>query len=1848
MQLFRKLKRTLTIVMALALVLTSISFDGITSYAAQESNMETAEAETDVEETQEVSAAETEVEDVEVVSTEAMEVNESGAMSEPETGTTYTYDFTSGIISSTDYITSFVSEDGLWTLNGEFKYNDPHGIVVKDATTLEVKVAGDAEIQFAVCAYSQTDAAIDMTTELDDGESCTYDSNLLKSGTDGETITFTYTGAARTLTFEISSSAGTSYIHKMVVKNADANEESPVANEQTAMPGILVEDNLSVKAIGHRLYLSNSDSTSKNSDLSKPNGYYLFDGTAELNEIEADILITSVGSSSSYGITAGIYEESNSTVSRLATIALRGDNSLRNFYSKSTGSIGAGGINATWALGDRIHVKIKKNESKISFVAVTPDGTEYAREDGYSSSNVSLAITDKVRFGFGVSNADAVITNLVYKDASGNVLYDQNDCYEAVGEAPNVASVEKPVISEDRLSISVNWEGDDCKDDGAYKVELSSDDGDTYITLSEAVTEKTYTASISDSGRYRFRISGICGSKTTQAVASEAAILQAPLGETTVSAESSDSAISLSWTKVEGAETYEIYRMSSEETEYTLIATVETLSYEDTNLVNETPYYYYIVCKSADNTSNGSEVILTLPSAGHVGEYVYDEEAVEITITKKSYDTVYTNKAALEGVSEGAGTIELVVNGSVQDTKEVGVKGKFAFEAVLQEGRNDVELHLTDSKGKITRKIYNFVYLTNYDIIVDCAYTGTDGEESDTISGVKVYSTVQAAVNSVSSSNTDRVIILVKTGDYFEHLTVSSPYITLIGEDRELTRIYYCDETTVGGDTSTRCATYITKTATGFSAENITFENSYEYKGTESNGSADAIRVDANQSTFVNVKFLGYQDTLQANSNKQYYYKCYITGNVDYIYGTDGQALFNDCDLVFRYHSVKNSGYVTAPKTSASLSYGYIFNNCRIVAEEGCTGTKYLLARPWGADASATFINCYMSSVIYKTFPYADMSGNAWKAARFSEYYTYGKGFLINTNRPQISSSQAATIIETSSLGWDPYTVITTNAAEYVGSIVTTTDENYIEKEYDSDTANPDDTNDAGLGNYGLSGYADGYGTTGGGLLLETSDNYYKASNAEEFLRALSSIKKSGKKSVIEITKDIALGTNEIGDLLEEYSSIISSAITPITHPTLMETGVSKLSLKEMANITIFSQNGSSILHTCININASKNIIIRNIKFDELWEWDEGHSEYDRNDWDYITIESGSTGIWIDHCTFYKAYDGIADVKKANADDTMDVTISWCEFLPESEDGTFFNTMMEELENNKETYPYYASLLDEGMTKAQIRAYAAGQKKTHLVGASDTEANYENLNVTLAYNYYKDSMDRMPRMRGGNSHVYNCVMDSTNLYNLKQELRAIDSVNGTSLASKIVSNGSLATCDSKVLVHNTSMINIECPAQSGNMASPGGYIAALNSLHTLGSNTSSLEINYYSEEIEAEGKVLDVDGFLASLPYEVPALYDATTLETNVVPYTGAGKVTMNYIQWLKTEYNENVEVIDVTDVVLDHNTITFDTIGASQTIKATVVPADAVNKTVEWTSSDTKVATVSGGVITAVGNGTATIKATVGSISAACEVTVAQKVTSFGLDKTSLTFDTIGASQTLKSTVAPSNAANKTVTWSSSNAKVVTVSNGKITAVGNGTATITAKAGDKTATCNVTVSQKVTKVGLQLNNQKVSGTIKVQKGQSYSFKAVVTPSNADSKNAKVTWTTSNKKRATVSSEGKVKVVGTGKVTITAKTADGKTAKVTLNATTKVLKVSNIKVSGSKTMKVKAKQTLSLTISPVTAKNQNVTWKSSDSKIATVNSKGVVTAKKAGKVTITATAKDGSNKKATIKITVKK
>ena len=187
--------------------------------------------------------------------------------------------------------------------------------------------------------------------------------------------------------------------------------------------------------------------------------------------------------------------------------------------------------------------------------------------------------------------------------------------------------------------------------------------------------------------------------------------------------------------------------------------------------------------------------------------------------------------------------------------------------------------------------------------------------------------------------------------------------------------------------------------------------------------------------------------------------------------------------------------------------------------------------------------------------------------------------------------------------------------------------------------------------------------------------------------------------------------------------------------------------------------------------------------------------------------------------------------------------------------------------------------------------------------------------------------------------------------------------------------------------------------------------------------------------------------------------------------YLGINKV------WPRDSY-----VVAVTGISLDKTSLSL-IVGNTEHITATVKPDDATDKSVFWVSMNERIATVDqSGNVTAVGAGTTTVNAVATSnqdISATCQVTAVAAtvaVTGVSLSKTSLSL-TEGASEKLLATVSPSNATNKSVTWSSSDDSVATVDqSGNVTAVKAGTATITVRTtdGGKTASCSVNVTAAI------------------------------------------------------------------------------------------------------------------------------------------------------------------------------
>jgi len=327
----------------------------------------------------------------------------------------------------------------------------------------------------------------------------------------------------------------------------------------------------------------------------------------------------------------------------------------------------------------------------------------------------------------------------------------------------------------------------------------------------------------------------------------------------------------------------------------------------------------------------------------------------------------------------------------------------------------------------------------------------------------------------------------------------------------------------------------------------------------------------------------------------------------------------------------------------------------------------------------------------------------------------------------------------------------------------------------------------------------------------------------------------------------------------------------------------------------------------------------------------------------------------------------------------------------------------------------------------------------------------------------------------------------------------------------------------------------------------------------------------------------------------------------------------------------EEAQEILASSVILDETSI-YIQIGQSIRLVASVLPENTTDKTILWSSSDESVAIVEGGLVTTLNVGQANIKAVCGNKSATCVVNVTPiDVIEVTLDKKDISMKA-SETVTLTATVKPDDATDKTVSWTTSDASVATVDNGVVTAKKVGSATITAKAGDKEATCSITVvATTVTSVTLD----RTSASLKA--GETVTLTATVKPDDATDKT--VTWTTSDASVATVDN-GVVTAKKVGTATITAKAGDKEaTCSITVVATL-VTSVTLDKTSAS--LKAGETVTLTATVKPDDATDKTVSWTTSDASIATVDN-GVVTAKKVGSATITAKSGD---KEATCSITV--
>ena len=343
---------------------------------------------------------------------------------------------------------------------------------------------------------------------------------------------------------------------------------------------------------------------------------------------------------------------------------------------------------------------------------------------------------------------------------------------------------------------------------------------------------------------------------------------------------------------------------------------------------------------------------------------------------------------------------------------------------------------------------------------------------------------------------------------------------------------------------------------------------------------------------------------------------------------------------------------------------------------------------------------------------------------------------------------------------------------------------------------------------------------------------------------------KQGSVRVIEIANDLDLGYNLIKDLDVNTSTFenwdkskrLEGSTDVYTDPDIKAAGISKIKVNNTSNLVIYSKNGSKLTHCGFDVSSCYNVSFRNLEMDEIWMWEDSTSasptikvgDYDSFGWAYFKV-SFSQGVWIDHCTFGKSFDGQIDYSNpyynsmgtyqkaplgANGNNGLNVT--FCDFKAGSSDHDgYLYKMMDRIEQEYQVYAsnksgytytksscrYYFTLRDKGLSFEDILyGIAIPQKKAFLWGDSGDSYKYNKyLQATLSSCTITNIEDRLPKVRGGMAYVYNVLVDNTDYLPYVSTLKAVQSaVQGANSKYKLgaVSQGILAGLDASVYLES--------------------------------------------------------------------------------------------------------------------------------------------------------------------------------------------------------------------------------------------------------------------------------------------------------------------------------------------------------------------------------------------------------------------------------------------------------------
>ena len=249
--------------------------------------------------------------------------------------------------------------------------------------------------------------------------------------------------------------------------------------------------------------------------------------------------------------------------------------------------------------------------------------------------------------------------------------------------------------------------------------------------------------------------------------------------------------------------------------------------------------------------------------------------------------------------------------------------------------------------------------------------------------GTGDFTSLQEAINTVRAFDPDGgTVILVKNGVYHEKIMIPDWICNLkiLGESRENTLITYNDHAKINDMGTFRTYTMQIR-GNDIKLENLTIENAAEPLA-----QAVALHTEGDRLIFRNCRFLGNQDTqyLAGEGNRLYFQNCYIEGTTDFIFG-GATAWFEACEI-----HCKRDSYITAASTPQNITYGFVFDKCKITAAGDVTSVY--LGRPWRPFAMTVFMNCELPKEIHPAGWENWRNPENEKTARYAEYNNRGEG----------------------------------------------------------------------------------------------------------------------------------------------------------------------------------------------------------------------------------------------------------------------------------------------------------------------------------------------------------------------------------------------------------------------------------------------------------------------------------------------------------------------------------------------------------------------------------------------------------------------------------------------------------------------------------------------------------------------------------------------------------------------------------------------------------------------------------------------------------------------------------------